>query len=90
MDEINRTGGQTLGTVVPSQRPDRSLSSSERMPRAMVRNLFLQVAAEHPRACLNGMSWNPVISNQAILAGSRHLVAGDSLVRDLNEIFVSG
>ena len=53
-------------------------------------NFFVQVAAEHPRACLNGMSWNPAISNQVIPPGSRHLVVGDSLVRDLNEIFVSG
>ena len=50
----------------------------------------MQVAAEHPRACLNGMNWNPAIGNQAITPGSRHLVVGDSLVRDLNEIFVSG
>ena len=35
------------------------------------------------------MGWNPAISNQAIPPGSRHLVVGDSLVRDLNEIFVS-
>ena len=55
-----------------------------------VRNLFLQVAAENPRACLNGMSLSPAISNQAIPPGSRHLVVGDTLVRDLNEIFVSG
>ena len=55
-----------------------------------VRNQFVQVAAEHPRACLNGMGWNPAISNQAIPSGSRHLVIGDSLVRDLNEIFVNG
>ena len=55
-----------------------------------VRNQFVQVATEHPRACLNGMSWNPAISNQAIPSGSRHLVIGDSLVRDLNEIFVEG
>ena len=115
MDEINRTSGRrTLGRVVPSQRPDRSLNSSERRSRAIVptgkargetslrsrvvdvrknlavRNLFLQVAAEHPQAYLNGMSWNPAISNQAIPPGSRHLFVGDSLVRDLNEIFVSG
>ena len=55
-----------------------------------VRNQFLQAAAEHPRACLNGMGWNSAISNQAISPGSRHLVVRDSLVRDLNEIFVSG
>ena len=30
------------------------------------------------------------MSNQAIPPGSRHLVTGDSLVRDLNEIFVNG
>ena len=44
-----------------------------------VRNQFVQVATEHPRACLNGMSWNPAITNQAIPSGSRHLVIGDSL-----------
>ena len=55
-----------------------------------VRNLFLQVAVEHPRACLNGMSRNPAINNQVIPLGSRQLVVRDSLVRDLNEIFVSG
>ena len=114
MNEINRTTGRTLGRVVSFQRLDRSSSSSERIPRAIVptgtahgeitqksrvvdirenltvRNPFVQVAAEHPRVCLNGMSWNPAISNQAIPPGSRHLVVGDSLVRDLNEIFVSG
>ena len=114
MIEINRTTGRTLGSVVPSQRLDRSPSSSERTPRTMastgtahggtvqksrvvdirknrmVRNQFVQVAAGHPRACLNGMSWNPATSNQAIPPGIRHLVIGDSLVRDLNEIFVNG
>ena len=54
-----------------------------------VRNQFAQVAAEHPRACLNGMGWNPATSNQTTPLGSRQLVVGDSLVRDLNEIFVS-
>ena len=39
-----------------------------------VRNIFLQVAAKHPRACLNGMSCNSAIRNQAIPPGSRHLV----------------
>ena len=55
-----------------------------------VRNQFVQVATEHPSACLNGMSWNPAISNQAIPSGSRHLVVADSLVWNLNEIFVEG
>ena len=114
MNEINRTTGRTLGRVVSSQRIDRSSSSSERIPRAIVppgtahggttqksrvvdvrknltvRNQFVQSAAEHPRACLNGMGWNPAMSNQAIPPGSRHLVVGDILVRDLNEIFVNG
>ena len=101
MDEINRTTGRTLGRVVPSQRFDRSSSSSERAPRSVVLtgtahdgtmqrsrvvdirknltvlNQFVQVATEHPRACLNGMSWNPAISKEAIPSGSRHLVIGE-------------
>ena len=107
MNEINRTTSRTLGRVLPSQRFDRSSSSSERTPRTVVpagtahsrtiqnsrvvdirknltvRNQFVQVT------CLNGMGWNPAISNQAIPSGSRHLVIGDSLVRELNEIFVN-
>ena len=79
MNEIKRTPRRMLGRVVPSQCIDRSSSSSERIPRAIVltgtahggtiqksrvfdirknltvRNQFVQVAAEHPRACLNGM-----------------------------------
>ena len=54
------------------------------------RHQFTQVAVEHPRACLNDMSWNPATSYQVIPPGSRHLIIGDSLVRDLNEIFVYG
>ena len=93
MNEINRTTSRTLGRVVPSQRFDRSSSSSERTPRTLVpagtahhgtiqrsrvvdirknltvRNQFVQVATEHPRACLNGMGWNPAIINQAIPQG---------------------
>ena len=53
-------------------------------------NQFVQVATEHPRAYLNGMGWIPAIRNQTIPSGSRHLVKGNSLVRDLNEIFVNG
>ena len=56
----------------------------------MTRHQFTQVAAEHPRACLNDMSWNPATSDQVIPPESRHLIIGDSLVRDLNEIFVYG
>ena len=36
------------------------------------------------------MSWNPAINDQAIPSGSRHLIIGDSLVRDLNEISLNG
>ena len=56
----------------------------------MARHHFTQVAAEHPRACLNDMSWNPATSDQVIPPGNRHLIIGDSLARDLNEIFVYG
>ena len=90
MDEINRTTGQTLGRVVPSQRRDHSSNSSERAPRTvassgtahggtfqksrvvdirknlMARHQFTQVAAEHPRACLKDMSWNPATTDQVI------------------------
>ena len=56
----------------------------------MARHQFTQVPAEHPRACLNDMSWNPATNDQVIPPGSRRLIIGDSLVRDLNEIFVNG
>ena len=56
----------------------------------MARHQFPQVAAEHPRACLNDMSWNPATSDQLIPPGNCHLIIADSLVRDLNEIFVYG
>ena len=36
------------------------------------------------------MSWNPATNDQVIPPGSRHLIIGDSLARDLNEIFVNG
>ena len=62
----------------------------EIMKNLTVRNQFVQRAAEHPRACLNGMDWNPAISYQAIASGSRQLLIGESLVRDVNENFVNG
>ena len=100
MNEISRTSERTLGRAVPSQRTDRSLKNSELTSRAIVpagptpgettlrsrvvdirknlavRNFFLQVTAEH--------ELKPGRS------GNRHLIVGDSLVRDLNEIFLSG
>ena len=108
MDEINRGTERTLVRIVPSQRRDHSLNSSERATRTiassrsapggvfqksrvvdirrnlMARHQFTQVPAEHPRACLNDMSWNPATNDQVIPPGSRHLIIGDSLVRDLN------
>ena len=75
-------------TVVPAGTAhDRTIQRSRVVDirkNLTVRNQFVQVATEHPRACLSGMG------NQAISSGSRHLVIGDSLVRDLREIFVTG
>ena len=50
----------------------------------------VQVAAEHSRACLNGVTWNPAAIHQPVPAGSQHLIIGDSLVRDLNDNLVGG
>ena len=87
-----------------SERAPRTVASSETVhggtfqksrvvdirKNLMARHQFTQVAAEHPRACLNDMSWNPATSDQVVPPGNRHLIIGDSLVRDLNEIFVYG
>ena len=54
------------------------------------RRNFVQVAAEHPRACLNGMTWNPATIHQPVPTGSQHLIIGDSLVRNLLGILVAG
>ena len=85
---------RTPRTVVPAGTAhDATIQRSrvvDNRKNLTVRNQFVQVATDHPRGCLNGMGWNPAISNQAIPSGSRHLVIWDSLVRDLNEIFVNG
>ena len=54
------------------------------------RKTFVQVAAEHPRACLNGMSSNLATIKQSVPMGRQRLIIGDSLARDLTEIFVVG
>ena len=86
-----------------SERATRTIASSRSAPggvfqksrvvdirkNLMARHQFMQVPAEHPRACLNDMSWNPATNDQVIPPGSRHLIIGDSLVRDMNEIFVN-
>ena len=93
-DHSSSSSERTPRTVVPAGTARDGTIQRSRVvyirKNLTVRNQFVQVATEHPRACLNGMGWNPAISNQAIPSGSRHLVIGDSLVRDLNEIFVNG
>ena len=54
------------------------------------RRTFVQVAAEHPRACLNGMAWNSAVIHQPVPRGTQHLIIRDSLVRDLKQILVGG
>ena len=54
------------------------------------RRTFVQVAAEHPRACLNDMTWIPAAIHQPMPTCSQHLIIGDSLVRDFNKILVGG
>ena len=98
MDELNRTTGRTLGRIVPRVASSGTAHGGtfqksrvvDIRKNLMARHQFTQVAAEHPRPCLNDMSWNPATSDQVIPPGSRHLIIGDSLVRDLNEIFVYG
>ena len=93
-DHSSRSSERAPRTVVPAGTAHDGTIQRSRVVdirrNLTARNQFVQVATEHPRACLNGMGWNPAISNQAIPSGSRHLVIGDSLVRDLNEIFVNG
>ena len=54
------------------------------------RRTFVQVAAENPRAFLNGMSWNPATVQQPVPTRSQHLIIGDDLIKDLTEILVVG
>ena len=55
-----------------------------------IQSNFVQVATEHPRACLKGMTWSQATIHQPVPTGSQHLIIGDSLVRDLEDILVVG
>ena len=93
-DQSSNSSERAPHTIVPSGTAHGRTYQKSRVvdirKNLMTRHQFTQVAAEHPRACLNDMSWNPATSDQVIPPGSRHLIIGDSLVRDLNEIFVYG
>ena len=93
-DQSSNSSERAPHTMVPSGTAHGRTYQKSRVvdirKNLMTRHQFTQVAAEHPRACLNDMSWNPATSDQVIPPGSRHLIIGDSLVRDLNEIFVYG
>ena len=54
------------------------------------RRAFIQIAAEHSGACLNGMTWNPAKIHQPVPTGSQQVIIGDSLVSDLKDILVVG
>ena len=56
----------------------------------VTRRFFVHVAADHPRACQNGLNFNPTAFHQPIPTGSRLLTIGDSLISDLVENFVVG
>ena len=90
-DQSSNSSERAPHTVVPSGTAHGRTYQKSRVvdirKNLMTRHQFTQVAAEHTRACLNDMSWNPATSDQVIPPGSRHLI---SLVRDLNEIFVYG
>ena len=93
-DQSSNSSERAPHTIVPSGTAHGRTYQKSRVvdirKNLMTRHQFTQVAAEHPRACLNDKSWNPATSDQVIPPGSRHLIIGDSLVRDLNEIFVYG
>ena len=93
-DQSSNSSERAPHTIVPSGTAHGRTYQKSRVvdirKNLMTGHQFTQVAAEHPRACLNDMSWNPATSDQVIPPGSRHLIIGDSLVRDLNEIFVYG
>ena len=64
------------------------VTSSRHQKGPNSRNIFFQVAAEHPSAFLKGMSWNPATVDQLVPTGSQDLIIGDSLIRDLTETLV--
>ena len=91
MDEINRTTGRTLGRIVPSQRRDHSSNSSERAPRTVATSGTTH-GGTFQKSSVVDIRKNLMARHQItqVAPGSRHLIIGDSLVRDMNEIFVYG
>ena len=54
------------------------------------RRTFVQFAAEHQRACLNGITWNPATIHQPVPTGCQHLMIGNSLLRYPKDVLVLG
>ena len=80
-DRSSSNSERTSRAIVPAG-PTRGKTASRSCvvdirKNLAVRNFFLQVAAEHPRACLNGMSWYPAVGNREIPSGNRHLIVGE-------------
>ena len=77
-DQSSNSSERAPHTMVPSGTAHGRTYQKSRVvnirKNLMTRHQFTQVAAEHPRACLNDMSWNPATNDQVIL----------------NEIFVYG
>ena len=91
-----RSGQTTVGRdrMADPSEPTRPVPSETKVRSRVVgipkdlntRSTFAQIAAEHPRACLNGMSWSQASIYQPVPTGSQNLIIGDSLVMDLTEI----
>ena len=93
-DQSPATRGGTLNSAVPGRPAPNEATVRSRVVdiRAdfVTRRIFVHVAADHPKACQNGINLNPAAFHQPIPTGSRHLIIGDSLISDLMERFVVG
>ena len=89
-----RTGQSPIGrerTTYPIETAGPAPSGAKMRSRVVdIRKVFDQVAAENPRTCLNGMSWNPATIHQPVPTRSQYLIFGDSLLKDLTDIHVVG